>query len=70
MPECAVCAAGYGGGVANTCHRCTANFKTGIYVVFAVIILLVLVLAALLAVYLVSGRVPSDIMFGSGHCDV
>ncbi|CAN0008375.1 unnamed protein product, partial [Scytosiphon promiscuus] len=51
-PQCAVCAAGYGRGVADACHLCTASFKGGMYFVVAVIALLMLVVAALLAVYL------------------
>lgn len=51
-----MCASGYGGGVANTCHVCTSSLKTGMYFAFAVVSLFMIVLAALLAVYLVSGR--------------
>ncbi|CBJ26637.1 adhesin-like protein [Ectocarpus siliculosus] len=55
-PQCAVCASGYGRGVANACHLCTASFKGGMYFVLAVAALLTLFVAALLAVYLVGGR--------------
>ncbi|CAM9462085.1 unnamed protein product, partial [Ectocarpus sp. 12 AP-2014] len=55
-PQCAVCASGYGRGVANACHLCTASFKGGMYFVLAVASLLTLFVAALLAVYLVGGR--------------
>ena len=52
---CAVCAPGYGGGVVNACHECTDGFKTGAYIVVSFASILVLVVAALLSVYLVSG---------------
>ncbi|CAM9140361.1 unnamed protein product [Ectocarpus sp. 12 AP-2014] len=55
-PQCAVCSSGYGRGVANACHLCTASFKGGMYFVLAVVALLTLFVAALLAVYLVGGR--------------
>lgn len=51
--ECAVCSSGYGRGVANACHLCTASFKGGMYFVLAVAALLTLFVAVLLAVYLV-----------------
>lgn len=51
--ECAVCAPGYGRGVANACHECTATFRGGMYFVMAVGLLLTVVVALLLAVYLV-----------------
>ncbi|CBJ33868.1 probable extracellular nuclease (ISS) [Ectocarpus siliculosus] len=55
-PQCAVCASGYGRGVANACHLCTASFKGGMYFVLGVTALLTFFVAALLAVYLVGGR--------------
>ncbi|CAM9349550.1 unnamed protein product, partial [Hapterophycus canaliculatus] len=55
-PQCAVCAPGYGGGVGNTCHVCSARFKNGMYALCAVSLLLTAVVAAFLAVYLVGGR--------------
>jgi len=57
MPVCAVCSSGYGGGVGNSCHQCSPDFKAGMYVVFVIVFLLVVALAALLAVYLVSGLI-------------
>lgn len=50
-----MCAPGYGRGVANACHQCTATFKGGMYFVLALGLLLTIVVAALLAVYLVRG---------------
>lgn len=50
---CAVCGAGYGTGVGNSCHACTTSFQGGMFFLVAVVFLLGLVLAVLLAVYLV-----------------
>lgn len=51
--ECAVCAPGYGRGTANECHRCTTGFKTGMYLMIALVAACAIVVLALLAVYLV-----------------
>lgn len=48
-----MCASGYGRGVADACHPCTASFKGGMYFVVAVTALLTLIIVVLLAVYLV-----------------
>lgn len=58
-PDCAVCSTGYGRGVANTCHRCTAEFKAGMYFVLVVVVIFTLVVVALLAIYLVSMQVEN-----------
>ncbi|CAN0138387.1 unnamed protein product, partial [Pylaiella littoralis] len=55
-PQCAVCSSDYGRGAASACHRCTASFKGGMYFVFAVATMVTIVIAALLAVYLVGGK--------------
>lgn len=54
IADCAVCASGYGGGVANECHLCTAGFKGGMYFLLALATLLTIGVGFLLAVYLVS----------------
>lgn len=51
--DCAVCSSGYGRGVANACHLCTATFKGWMYFVLAVATLITIVVAVLLAVFLV-----------------
>lgn len=53
---CAVCAEGYGRGVANACHECTESFKGGMYFVMALAMLLTIIVGTLLAIYLVSGE--------------
>lgn len=55
VSDCAVCSEGYGRGVANACHKCTASIKNGMYFILAVSGLLTLIVGVLLAVYLVSG---------------
>ena len=55
--ECAICAPGYGRGVGNACHECTAVFKGGMYFLLAVGLLLTIMVGLLLAVYLVRGLI-------------
>lgn len=52
--DCAVCSAGYGNGAGHACHRCTDDFKAGMYVVLTLMAVCTIIVAALLAVYLVS----------------
>lgn len=51
--DCGVCSEGYGRGSANSCHKCTREFKGVMYFVLAVVTLLAIVVIALLATYLV-----------------
>lgn len=51
--DCAVCEPGYGRGVADGCHACTAGFQGGMYFLVAVVLLLAIVVAVLLAFFLV-----------------
>eukprot|EP00904_Undaria_pinnatifida_P010820 jgi/Undpi1/6869/HiC_scaffold_21.g09345.m1 len=53
---CSVCSSGYGRGAANQCHVCSESFKGGVFFMLSLAMLAALVVAALLAVYLVGGR--------------
>ncbi|CAM9574874.1 unnamed protein product, partial [Ectocarpus sp. 12 AP-2014] len=55
-PQCAVCDTGFGKGVADECHSCTAGFQGGMYFLLAVVLLAMVVVVVLLAIYLVGGK--------------
>ncbi|CBJ33129.1 asn/thr-rich large protein family protein [Ectocarpus siliculosus] len=55
-PQCAVCETGFGKGMADECHSCTAGFKGGMYFLLAVVLLAMVVVVVLLAIYLVGGK--------------
>ncbi|CBJ32402.1 adhesin-like protein [Ectocarpus siliculosus] len=55
-PQCAVCDTGFGKGVADECHSCTAGFKGGMYFLLAVLLVAMVVVVVLLAIYLVGGK--------------
>lgn len=63
--DCGVCSSGFGQGVGNTCHACTAGFEAGMFTLVALAALVALLGALLIAVYLVSRAAASDHLFSS-----
>lgn len=61
--ECAVCSPGFGRGAANECHTCSEGFKIGMYFLVVVSALVTIVIVALIAIYLVRGRVIDVIVW-------
>lgn len=75
VSDCAVCSEGYGRGVANECHICTAEFEAGMYFVLSIAIVVTLAFGTLLAIYLVGTCTPQDIwvwklIFEYSSCEV
>lgn len=54
--DCAVCAAGYGRGVANECHECTEGVKAWMYSLLVMAAVFTVVFGILIAIYLVSSE--------------
>lgn len=55
-----MCSSGFGRGVGNSCHECTARLKAGVLCVVVIAALLLLLGVIFVAVYLVSHTAPSN----------
>ena len=52
--DCGVCSQGYGRGLSNSCHKCTAEFQGVMFFASAVAVVISVIVVILLGVYLVS----------------